>query len=150
MKSEQRLHYTACGLDNVYLLDGFTRVETGRGAVVRVEDEQGLLNAIGAFLVRQKRSLTGAEMRFLRLQLGLSQPRLAQLLGESDQSVARREKEHGHSKRQTLQEKVLRFMFEERLGGNEPLEEFLRSLADLDEQEDVEVELRKDGEWLAA
>lgn len=150
MKTEQGLHYTACGLDNVYLLDGFHRVETGRGTVVRVEDEQGLQKAIGAFLIRQKRSLTGPELRFLRLQLGLSQPRLADLLGESEQSVARREKMKANRKRPTLQEKVLRYLFDERLGDNESLEEFLRSLADLDEQANATVEFRKDNEWAIA
>ena len=152
MKDEQRLHYTACGLDNIYLLDGFHRVETGRGRVVRIEDEQGLQRAIGAFLIRQKRSLTGHELRFLRIQLGLSQPKLGDLLGESEQSVARREKGKGkRAARPTLQEKVLRFMFEERLGGNEPLEDFLKALADLDEQQNAEVELRsKEGEWSIA
>lgn len=49
--NEQRLHYTACGLDNIYLLDGFHIVEGRRGRVVRIEDQQGLHKAIGSFPV---------------------------------------------------------------------------------------------------
>jgi len=41
-------------------------------------------------------------------------------------------------------------MFEERLGGNESLEEFLKALADLDAQQQEEVEFSKDGKWSLA
>jgi|SRR5690554_2028022 len=148
--NEQRLHYTACGLDNIYLLDGFHVVEGKRGRSVRIEDQQGLHKAIGAFLIRQKRSLNGEELKFLRHELGLSQPALAHLLGESEQSVARREKRKQGWARPTPQERMLRFMFEERLGGNESLEEFLKALADLDAQQQEEVEFSKDGKWSLA
>ncbi|HEX4294787.1 MAG TPA: hypothetical protein VHZ29_11685, partial [Rhizomicrobium sp.] len=75
--AEKRFKYTACGLDNIYLGNGFSIEKTSRGRVVRIEDLQGLHRAIGEMLVRQKRSLVGAELRFLRQELGLSQSRLA-------------------------------------------------------------------------
>lgn len=143
MMDEQKLRYTRCGLDNVYLLNGFQVVETARGRVTKIEDQKGLHLAIGEFLIRQRRSLNGKELRFLRHELGLSQPKVAMLLGESEQSVARREKREKPWKRATPQERMLRYMFRQRLQGNENLEEFLRSLADMDEQENTTVEFRK-------
>ncbi len=148
--TEQRLQYTACGLDSIYLLDGFRFAEGKRGRVVKIEDQNGLHRAIGDFLIRQKRSLNGKELRFLRHELGLSQPKLAGLLGESEQSVARREKREKGWKRPTPQERLLRFMFEEQLGGNEPLVEFLRALADLDERENTDVEFKQLDGWQRA
>ncbi len=77
------LHYSACGLDDVYLLNGFTVSDSSRGEVTKIKDIDGLHRAIGGNLVRQKRSLNGKELRFLRTELGLSQANLSTLLGES-------------------------------------------------------------------
>lgn len=150
---EQKLRYTACGLDNVYLLDGYSIVETRRGRVIKIEDQQGLHRAIGELLIGQKRSLIGKELRFLRHQLGLSQPALANLLGESEQSVARREKRKKGWKKPTPQERMLRYMFEQRLSGNEKLEVFLKNLADLDEVTFTQLAFKKSkktAKWVRA
>jgi putative transcriptional regulator len=148
--NEQRLHYTACGLDNVYLLNGFHFHKTSRGRVLKIDEQQDLHRAIGAFLIRQKRSLAGKELRFLRQELDLSQTRLASLLGESEQSVARREKGRKTTERPTSQERLLRFLFEEHAHGNESLTEFLRALAEIDEHENGEMEFRNLGTWQRA
>ncbi len=140
-KIEQKLHYTACGLDDVFLLDGFHFTETKRGKILHIENVPGLHKAIGKFLIQQKRNLTGKELRFLRQELGLSQPNLANLLGESEQSVARREKRAWN--KTTPQEKILRFMFEQHIGNSEPLREFLRQLSDLDELESQKLEFKQ-------
>jgi transcriptional regulator with XRE-family HTH domain len=94
-------------------------------------------------LIRQKRSLIGKELRFLRHQLGLSQPALANLLGESEQSVARREKRKKAWKKPTPQDRMLRYMLGQRLSGSERLEEFLQSLSSLDELKLRRVEFKK-------
>jgi hypothetical protein len=73
----------------------------------------------------------------------LSQPGLANLLGESEQSVARREKRKKAWKKPTPQDRMLRYMYEQRLSGNERLEEFLQSLANLDELKLSRVEFKK-------
>ena len=91
----ERLHYTMCGLDDVYLMNGFEYKETPRGRRLHIFDQEGLHKAIGGYLIRQSRGLTGKELRFLREELDLSQTTLARWIGESDQSVARRERETG-------------------------------------------------------
>jgi len=81
-------HYTECGLDNVWLENGYTVHETPYGKGVAVEDADALLAAIAISLTRRSGSLTGKEFRFLRLSLGLSQPNAARMLGVTDQAVS--------------------------------------------------------------
>jgi hypothetical protein len=51
------LHYTACGLDNVYLLNGFKRETIDGEEYVTVEDLDGLWKAIGLHLVTTRKAL---------------------------------------------------------------------------------------------
>lgn len=145
-----RLHYTMCGLDDVYLLDGFSYEETSRGRMLRVEAQGELHKAIGRWLVQLNRGLTGKELRFLREEVNLSQANLARLLGESDQSVARREKRDDPFKQPTTQERVLRYLYNQNvLETNETLCAFLNAMADADNRprENVEFEPSDDGKW---
>lgn len=81
-------HYTECGLDNVWLENGYTVHETPYGSGVAVQDADALLAAIALSLTNKNGSLTGKEFRFLRLSLGLSQPNAARMLGVTDQAVS--------------------------------------------------------------
>src|SRR5580692_3015243 len=63
------LPYRECGLDDVYLLGGYERVETPHGAGIVVKDLDDLHKAITLYLVSEKKVLSGKELRFLRKQL---------------------------------------------------------------------------------
>ena len=65
-------HYTACGLANVWLANGYTLKTTRHGAAVAVNDVDGLHQLIANTLIDKPGRLTGKEFRFLRTQLGLS------------------------------------------------------------------------------
>lgn len=86
-------HYTACGLENVYLLSGYTVEEHDGEKYVSVKDVEELYEAIAEKLVTRRKVLAGKEVRFLRKLLGYSQAKLGLMLGLSDQMVARYEKE---------------------------------------------------------
>jgi len=86
-------HYTECGLDNVFLVSGYDLEETEEGPSVSVKCADDLLRAIGRFLASEKKLLSGKELRFLRNQMDLTQAELAKLVGTTDQSVARWEKD---------------------------------------------------------
>ncbi|HVV94722.1 MAG TPA: helix-turn-helix domain-containing protein [Hyphomicrobiales bacterium] len=86
------LHYTACGLDDVYLLNGFRIEETDYGRGIAVENVDALHAAIGLNLVTRRKRLDGKELRFLRKQMDLTQAELALRLGVDAQTVARHEK----------------------------------------------------------
>lgn len=87
------LLYSECGLDDVYLLGGYERVETPHGAGIVVKDLDDLHKAITLYLVSEKKVLSGKELRFLRKQLDLTQAELGRRFRLSDQQVARWEKE---------------------------------------------------------
>jgi DNA-binding transcriptional regulator YiaG len=90
---EQPLHYTACGLDNVYLLSGFKRETIDGEEYVTIEDMDGLWKAIGLHLVTTRKALAPKEIRFLRQHMEMTQAELGARLRVSDQTVARWEKD---------------------------------------------------------
>src|SRR5438552_14429386 len=80
-------HYTESGLQNIWLKDSFRAVKTPYGKGVAIEDVAGLHKAIGR-AITQRPKLTGAELRFLRKELGLSQRALGELIGTSEQNIS--------------------------------------------------------------
>ena len=126
-------HYTECGLPDVYLVGGHSYEQTARGRRVHIEDRNVLHRVIGEHLINLPRSLTGPELRYLREELALSQVNLARILGESDQSVARREKRGASEGAPTSQDRLLRLFYRETvLTPKEALRDFLKQLADAD------------------
>jgi DNA-binding transcriptional regulator YiaG len=86
------LHYKACGLDDVYLFNGF-KIETIDGEdYLTVEDLDGLWKAIGLHLVTTRKELAPKEIRFLRHHMNFTQAELAAQMRVTDQTVARWEK----------------------------------------------------------
>lgn len=81
-------HYTACGLDNVWLENGYTLKATRYGKGVSVNDVDGLHKLLAAKLVEKQGLLNGKEFKFLRVQLGLSQEGLGKLMGVSENAVS--------------------------------------------------------------
>ena len=135
--SKDRFHYSNCGLDNVYLLNGFRRSNTPHGKVVHVEDIDGLHRAIGEYLVFEKLRLNGREFRFLRHELGLSQKMLGLMLGKNVQAIARWEK--SQSKIDGAAERLLRILYAEKVDGNDGVKEMLECLSKLDDLIDGEL-----------
>jgi DNA-binding transcriptional regulator YiaG len=86
------LHYTACGLDDVYLVNGFTRETRDGEEFITIENLDGLWKAIGLYIVTTRKVLAPKEIRFLRDHMGLTQAQLGAHLRVSDQTVARWEK----------------------------------------------------------
>jgi DNA-binding transcriptional regulator YiaG len=84
-------HYTESGLRNIWLANGYTVRQTKYGKGVSIHDVEGLNRAISQALA-SKSHLTGAEVRFLRKEMGMSQRGLGELLGVTDQAVAKWEK----------------------------------------------------------
>jgi len=80
-------HYTECGLKNVWLTNGYQVCEFDGEKAVSITDAEQLHEVIGRTLAA-KSTLSAAEIRFLRKELGLSQKRLADLLGSTEQTVS--------------------------------------------------------------
>src|SRR3989339_1757965 len=89
MNEQTHYHYNECGLDNIYLSNGFKFMKTPRGNSISIHDIDGLHKAIGLYLATSKKDLSKKEIRFLREEMLMSQPTLGRLLGVSEQSVRR-------------------------------------------------------------
>lgn len=92
-KKPEPLHYTRCGLDNVWLLNGFEREEHDGDQYVSVQNVEGLWKTIGISLATEQSQLSPQEVKFLRRHMHLTQDELAKRLGVDVQTVARWEKE---------------------------------------------------------
>jgi DNA-binding transcriptional regulator YiaG len=86
------LHYKACGLDDIYLINGFQRHQTAYGEGYSIEHVDALHKAIALHLVMRRKTLRPKEIRFLRKQLDMTQDELANELSITGQTVARYEK----------------------------------------------------------
>lgn len=135
-------HYTDSGLDNVFLENGFQTLETPQGTAVSIEDVDGLHLAIGRALIAAPIRLTGAELRFLRLEMDLSQRTLASLLGSTEQNERRYEK----ARTQPIPgpvDHLLRAIYSEYIGGDGSVRRMVDRLAELDQQPRTEVRFRE-------
>ncbi len=104
-------HYTDCGLNNVYLVNGFNTIETEYGVAVSINNMDGLHKSIGLFLISSIRDLPGDEIRFLRHEMLMSQRTLSSLLGVSEQEIRRWE--NGKIKIPKPSESLLRLLYRE-------------------------------------
>lgn len=127
--------YKECGLDNIWLVNGFTVTEEGSRRAVAIEDVEGLHQAIGTWLALHKKTLDGREARYLRMEMGFSQATLAHLLGKNEQSIARWEKKKSgkNEKIPPDSERMIRALYLETVGHDTPLKDFLQWLADLED-----------------
>ncbi len=81
-------HYTECGLDNIYLANGFEITKNSAGEEeIYIEDIHGLHEKIGLSLISKPGLLIGNEIRFIRHTIDFSQTTLAHLLGVDYQTV---------------------------------------------------------------
>ncbi len=142
-------HYTASGLPNVWLLNGFSLEQTPYGSGVRIEDADGLHEALARSIVTGKRAFSGAELRFLRKHMELSQAGLARLLGCTDQTIARWEKQATGI--DPSAERLIRLVVLDVLGDDPEVKAALADLAELDEALHGDRKLQRQGKvWREA
>lgn len=130
-KPKPPYRYTACGLDDVYLLSGYEVEETPYGKGVSIKNADSLHRAIGIFLVNNKKLLSGKQIRFLRHQMDFTQSELARLLATSAQQVARYEK--GECAIPGPADRILRLLYTEHVKCRFRVHDLLTVLDELDE-----------------
>ena len=86
------LHYRQCGLENVFLLNGFDCETVDGEEHITIHNLDGLWKTIGLHIVLRQKTLAPQEVGFLRQQMDLTQAELAKMLRVTDQTVARWEK----------------------------------------------------------
>lgn len=132
-------HYIDSGLDNVILESGYREIDTPYGRGVSIDNLDALHLAIGKWLLNVPK-LNGAEFRFLRHELDMSQGRLARLLGEKEQNIGRWERARDRPVNPSA-DKVIRALYSEFIGGNATLRQLIEALADRDDRQAAELRL---------
>lgn len=85
-------HYVECGLDNVFI-EGLQPFKDDHGEeVIVVPFISDLHREIALGIVLQEGSLSGSELRFLRSEMGMTQPELARIVHRDKQSIGRWER----------------------------------------------------------
>jgi DNA-binding transcriptional regulator YiaG len=145
-ENAEKYQYKACGLDGVYLLNGFDTVTTSEGVGVTVRNIDALHDAIGQHLVTERKELSGKELRFLRKEMDLTQAELGRFIGLSSQQVARWEK--AESAISQPADYLLRKLYLEHINGEVSLKELVEELDDKDSSEPREqLFSAADGKW---
>lgn len=141
-------HYTESGLRNVWLKNGYTIRNTPYGETVSIVAVEALHRVLGTVIAR-KAHLTGAELRFLRKEMDLSQRVLADLLGTSEQSVSLWER---RGKVPRTSERLICALYLERAERrNMKLMKLLDELANIDRSAQERIEMvADDGHWQEA
>jgi DNA-binding transcriptional regulator YiaG len=145
-------HYLISGLDNVYLLNGYRIRKTAHGESVSIEDIDGLHRAIGRYLIVVERPLRGRELRFLRLEMDLSQKCLGAIIGSNEQSVKRWEKHRDASISSGPADRLLRALYGEFVGADGTVRRMLDRLAhfeQVDRSADTMTARWRSREWRA-
>ena len=126
-------HYKECGLNNVFLKNGY-EIEDDQeyGDLFSVMDIEGLHRAIGCEIAKAPRALTGSEIKFLRKELDLSQKRVASMLGVKELTVGRWERDETAMSRGN--ELLLRAYYLEVQCGDGQLKDLIEELAKMDTQ----------------
>lgn len=150
MKESNMYHFTTCGLDNVYLKNGYTLSESESGPGVSFHDLQGLLRAIGCCILKKEAPLNGREFRFLRVEMDLSQKAIGGMMEYTDQTIAKWEK--GGESVPVLADKAIRDLYAESIG-NGPIAGLLQKLSETDRRLHelaLQIELnQEDHQWHA-
>ena len=129
--NDEKYHYLECGLDDVYLVNGFERFETARGTSVAIKEIDRLHQAIGEHLCRHKKDLSGKEVRFLRREMLMPQAVLAKLLDVAEQTVHRWETEKARMPRAS--EWLIRLLYMNKVPS---VRNRLKRIADLENESD--------------
>lgn len=124
-------HYTESGLQNVWLANGFKVRKIVAGKTVAIVDADDLHRAIGCAIAR-KPHMTGAELRFLRKELDLSQVRFGQMIGASQESVSLCER-RGRVPKSAC--RIVQLLYLETIQGNVKIREMVEQLAEMDTSE---------------
>jgi DNA-binding transcriptional regulator YiaG len=139
-------HYTESGLQNIWLKDGYKVVKTPYGKGVAVQDLAGLHDAIGRSIALRPR-MTGAELRFLRKEIGLSQRALGELIGTSEQNISLWERRGRIPK---VSDRMIKLIYLEHAQGNVKIRELIERQNNLDVKAQERLKFEKKPKWKEA
>ncbi|ENJ4525082.1 helix-turn-helix domain-containing protein [Yersinia enterocolitica] len=129
-------HYTESGLTTVWLANGYHYDVINGEQFTSIDDVDGLHRLIGKILVNRCKPLVADEIRFIRVEMNMSQKVLATLLGVDIQTVARWEK--GQTSLPRTADVALRALYAESIDETSDVGYLLRILVDSQVQKSME------------
>ncbi|HGT2360066.1 TPA: helix-turn-helix domain-containing protein [Yersinia enterocolitica] len=129
-------HYTESGLTTVWLANGYHYDVINGEQFTSIDDVDGLHRLIGKILVNRCKPLVADEIRFIRVEMNMSQKVLATLLGVDIQTVARWEK--GQTSLPRTADVALRALYAESIDETCDVGHLLRILVDSQVQKSME------------
>lgn len=140
-------HYVESGLDNIWLENGFTVHNTSHGEGISIDDVDGLHRIILKWLAETPKPLTGADLRFIRIEMDLTQRALAGLIGAEEQTLRRWEKARADSILGPA-DRLLRALTLDFCGGDGSVRALINRIAELNQLHQATAHLREvDGSW---
>ena len=141
-------HYTICGLDNVWLKNGYVERDTPYGKAVAVVEAQQLHHLLALGLVDKPGRLTGKELKFLRVQMGLSQAGFAKMHGVSEQAVSLWER---HGKVPSANDQLARVHYLAQAAGDTSVKQAIERVKTVEKLVHQRIVVRNSGKkWLSA
>lgn len=143
--------YKGCGLDNIYLQNGYTVSKLQSGdEVISIEDIEGLHCAIALVIADSAAALDAKTFKFLRKELDMSQRQVAQMLDVEEQTVSLWERaRHPLPQHADL---LIRALIKEKASGNAELSKLIQRFNALDRQTralEAKVAFENDrGQWV--
>ena len=152
MDMNDSIRYRGCGLDNVYLTNGYMYTNLVSGEeVLHIEDIPGLHRAIASAIVDSPVDLDAKTFKFLRKEQDMSQRQLAEILGVEEQTVSNWER--ARTPIPKYADLVLRTLTKERCGGNAALMSVIEHMNRLDRErhhEELRLRMARSDEWMMA
>jgi len=137
-------HYKECGLNNIYLENGYHIELEDQEEFTSVENVYGLHKVIGKHVINKQSSLKGEDIRFLRIELNMSQSALSDLLDTTSQTVARWEKEETAIPRAT--DILLRVLYLESIDEDSQVRPLLEMISNKEVEEGM-LNIKFETEW---
>lgn len=145
--SGELYHYQECGLDNVWIKGGVKYHNTPYGHGVSIHEQENLHKVIGLDIAKSLYKMKPQELRFLRIEMELSQKNLGALIGVDAQTIARWEK--NETEISGPAELLIKSLYIQHAGENPDIQNLCHDLAELDETEYAQERqfMEECGEW---
>ena len=145
--SGELYYYKECGLDNVWIKDGVEYHDTPYGRGISIHKQANLHKAIGLDIAKSLYNMRPQELRFLRIEMELSQKNLGALIGVDAQTIARWEK--GETEISGPAELIIKSLYIQHAGEHPDIQNLCHDLAELDETAYAQERqfTQESGEW---
>jgi putative transcriptional regulator len=130
--NKDMFHYTSCGLQNVWLVNGFVKEVTPFGEAVSIRNVKGLHALLGHQIITHKKRLAAGDIRFLRIEMDFSQKHLADVLGVGESTV--RAWENSRTKIALPADRLLRALYMGSLNDEMKIAQLIADISELNRE----------------